>query len=112
MLNKFNYISKLEEINNATKLAWLKSKVSYHMSRSNSSYKAPNSVDQYSFISSNKFGIEQAVYHLRLFRAAVNRYIELKGSTKGLPSFANTTIFKVNINVDIETAYKIFNDYF
>jgi len=89
----------------------LKSTISYHMSRSNSAYSSSSYVDRYILTSASKARIKQAVYHLRLFRAAVNRYVELKGSLKGLPKFASTPTFKVNINVDVETAYEILKDY-
>jgi len=110
-LNNFTYKVQLEKINSTTRTTWLKSQISYHMSNSNTSYKAHNFLDIYDLSPNSKIRIKNSIYHLKLFRAAVDRYIKLKGSTKGLPQFAIPDTFNVHLTVDIETAYKIIKDY-
>ena len=102
-MNEFQFIIQLEKINKATQKTYLKTKLIRYIGISNPYYRSSNKTRSYSKTSDIR-AIQTAVYAKQLCKAIVNRYIDITGSTAGLPQYASFLQVDVSVYMQLEEA--------
>ena len=102
-MNEFQFTIQLEKINKATQKTYLKKKLTKYIGIANPYYRSSNNTISYSK-TSNIEALQTAVYAKQLCKAIVNRYIDIAGSTAGLPQYASFLQLDILVYMQLEEA--------